>query len=170
MRQVWLNEVRYYKYIVGLCFIIFFCGIFLLNQYNRQHENKGKIINIIFVKNISYIIPIYKVKNNDIIMNVYDDCVISNITKCNYIDTSRLINIHIYYTQINGMYIVFEPPNFTLYFFAFAFTFSISMIMVIVYAYYDFYRLRRIEYKQWSKQKKYDLDIVCEDPTSFLYY
>jgi len=170
MRQVWLSEVRYYKYMLGLCIFLMFCGVVLLNEYYTQHQNGGKIINIIFVRNISYIIPIYKVQRNDIIMNVYDECVVSNITQCNHIDTSRFMNMQIYYQQMNGINIIYNPPNFTLYFSVFAFTFSIMMSLVIFYAYFDFYRLRRMEYKMWSKQKKHDLDIVCEDPTSFLYY
>jgi hypothetical protein len=170
MRQVWLSEVRYYKYMLGLCIFLLFCGCVLFNEYNVQHQNGGKIINIIFIKNISYIVPIYKVQQNDIIMNVYDECVISNITQCKYVNTDRFLHAQIYYHQVNGINIVFQPPNFTLYFSAFAFSFSIMMSIIIFYAYFDFYRLRRKEYKMWSKQKKYDLDMICEDPTSFLYY
>ena len=33
MRQIWIREVRYYKYIVLLCMMLIGCGLFLLNDY-----------------------------------------------------------------------------------------------------------------------------------------
>ena len=171
MRQIWIREVRYYKYVVFLCMILILCGVILLNEYHKQENNIGTIINVIFIKNVSYIIPVYKVRQQENIYNVYDTCVISNVSKCtNNINVEKIINMNVYFEQFNGLYIVFQRNHLPLYFASFAMTFSLLMMLVISYAYFDFSRLRRKEYKTWSVQKKYDLDIENGEHQSFIYY
>jgi hypothetical protein len=171
MRQIWIREVRYYKYVVFLCMILILCGVMLLNEYNKQENNIGTIINIVFIKNVSYVIPVYKVRHREYIYNVYDNCIISNVSKCSKnINVEKNINMNVYFEQLNGFYIILQRNHFPLYFAAFAFTFSVLLIMIIIYAYYDYSRLRKNEYKAWSKQKKYDLDIEIEEHKSFIYF
>lgn len=171
MRQIWIREVRYYKYIVLLCMILILCGVMLLNEYNKQENNIGTVINVIFIKNVSYIIPVYKVRHQETIYNVYDNCVISNVSKCtNNINVEKIINMNVYFEQFNGFYIVLQRNHLPLYFASFAMTFSLLMMLIISYAYFDFSRLRKKEYKTWSAQKKYDLDIETGDNVSFIYY
>lgn len=167
MRTIWIREVRYYKYMMLLCGVLFVSACILLNEYNKQETNIGAVINIQYIYNASYIIPIYKVKTNNTIYNVYDDCVITNITSCS---TRQItINFQVYFEKINNMYIIRERNHFPLYFSAFAFTFGILMVIIISFAYIDFYRLRRREYKMWSKQKKYDVESGECVIKSFLY-
>jgi hypothetical protein len=169
MRTIWIREVRYYKYIICLCILLIICGCVLLNEYKKDENNIGSIINIQYIYNISYVIPIYKVKTSNQIYNVYDYCVIDNITKCNITRRKEeIINIMVYFTRINGIYILAERNHFPLYFSAFAFTFSVLVSMIISYAYFDFNRFRKNEYNKWSKKKKYDIDFV-EENASLLY-
>jgi len=171
MRQIWIREVRYYKYIIFLCMILILCGVMLLNEYQKQENNIGTIINVIFIKNVTYIIPVYKVRQRQNIYNVYDRCVISNVSKCsNNIDIEKIINMNVYFEQFNGLYIVFQRNHLPLYFASFAMTFSLLLLVLISYAYFDYSRLRKKEYKTWSAQKKYDIDIENGEYTSFIYY
>jgi len=171
MRQIWIREVRYYKYIIFLCMILILCGVMLLNEYQKQENNIGTIINVVFIKNVTYIIPVYKVLQRENIYNVYDRCVISNVSECsNNIDIEKIINMNVYFEQFNGLYIVFQRNHLPLYFASFAMTFSLLLLVLISYAYFDYSRLRKKEYKTWSAQKKYDIDIENGEYTSFIYY
>ena len=117
MRQIWIREVRYYKYAVFACLMLIGCGLMLLNEYNKQENNIGTIINVVFIRNVSYIIPVYKVRLQNIIYNVYDHCVISNVSKCtNNINVEKIINMNVYFEQQNGFYIVLQRNHFPLYF------------------------------------------------------
>jgi hypothetical protein len=170
MRTIWIMEVRYYKYISFLCLFLILCGLFLLHEYQKQENNIGTIINVIFIRNVSYIIPVYKVQKYQNIYNVYDNCVISNVSTCsNNINIDNIINMIVYFEQVNGFYIILNRNHVPLYFATFALTFSILLLCIILLAYVDFYRLRRTEYKMWSKQKKYDIDFVENNISSFLY-
>ena len=171
MRQIWIREVRYYKYVILLCIFLSISGLMLLNEYNKQENNIGTVINVVFIKNVSYVIPVYKVRHQKYIYNVYDNCVISNLSKCsNNINIENIINMNVYFEQLNGFYIILQRNHFPLYFAAFAFTFSGLLTMIIMYAYYDYSRLRKNEYNAWSKQKKYDADIETGEYTSFIYF
>lgn len=170
MRTIWIREVRYYKYISFLCVLLIFCGVFLLQEYQKQENNIGTIINVVFIRNVSYIIPVYKVRQNENIYNVYDTCVISNVSTCpKNINIEKIINMLIYFEQINGFYIALQRNHFPLYFASFSLTFSALLLCIILLAYIDFYKMRRNEYKMWSKQKKYDLEFVEKNVSSFLY-
>ena len=170
MRTIWIREVRYYKYISFLCVFLLFCGLFLLKEYQKHDNNIGTIINVAFIRNVSYIIPVYKVQQNENIYNVYDTCVISNVSACPInINIEKIINMMIYFKQINGFYIALQRSHFPLYFASFALTFSTLLLCIILFAYIDFYHMRRKENKMWSKQKKYDLEFVEKNVSSFLY-
>jgi len=151
--------------------ILILCGVMLLNEYQKQENNIGTIINVVFIKNVTYIIPVYKVLQRENIYNVYDRCVISNVSECsNNIDIEKIINMNVYFEQFNGLYIVFQRNHLPLYFASFAMTFSLLLLVLISYAYFDYSRLRKKEYKTWSAQKKYDIDIENGEYTSFIYY
>ncbi len=170
MRTIWIREVRYYKYISFLCLFLIFCGLFLLQEYQKQENNIGTIVNVVFIRNVSYIIPIYKVRQQHQIYNVYDNCVISNVSSCpKNINVEKIINMMVYFEQINGFYIALQRNHFPLYFATFALTFSALLLCIILLAYIDFHHMRCKEYKMWSKQKKYDLEFVEKNVSSFLY-
>jgi hypothetical protein len=171
MRTIWIREVRYYKYISFLCLFLILCGLFLLYQYQKQENNIGTIINVIFIRNVSYIIPIYKVQKHQNIYNVYDNCVISNVSSCPHnINIDNIINMMVYFEQVNGFYIVLQRNHLPLYFATFALTFSVLLLCIIAFAYIHFSHLRLKEYKIWSKQKKYDIDLSEIEFSSFIYY
>ena len=166
MRQIWIQEVRYYKYLVFVCLFLFSMGVFLLNDYHKQMHHSGVIINILIVNNITYTIPVYKVKQNQTIYNMYDRCIFNNYQNC----TQFVSNTIIQYEKINGIFIVSEINFINYYFAVFAFTFSIGMLICITFAYYDFYRIKRKELKLSGKAKKFDIYIENgEYPSSFLY-
>ena len=166
MRYFWIQEVRYYKYLLILDIIIIICGIILLRDYQQKLENSGTIITIHIINNITYTIPIYKVEHSQTIYNMYDKCIFNNYQNC----TSYTSNTFIYYEKINGFYIVSEMNYMSFYFSIFAFTFSIGMIICISFAYYDFYRLKYKESQISQKAKKMDIYIEeGEYPKSYLY-
>lgn len=165
MRQIWIREVRHYKYIMLLCCVTFVIGLFLLHEYHQQEHNIGTIINVMFIQNVSYTVPIYKVRINNIIYNVYDNCIIHNISSCNH---KKITFNEVYIERINGMYIVTSRNHFLLYFSVFIITLGIGILLITSYAYLEFFRFRNNEYKSWSKQKKYDLDNL-ESSTSIFF-
>jgi hypothetical protein len=56
------------------------------------------------------------------IYNVYVHCVVSNVSKCsNNINIDKIINMNVYFEQLNGFYIILQCNHFSLYFAAFAF-------------------------------------------------
>lgn len=168
MRTYWIREVRYYKYAICVCIALIFCGILLLNEYAKD-DNNGLIITSEMIHNITYSIPIYKVMTEGNIYIMYDQCVIVNVTRCK--QPHFTTNMIVHYRKINGFYVISNRQYFLLYFAVFALSFSILMLMLILYAYYDFYKLRKQEFKKWSKHKKCDIDMIIEnDPTSFLFY
>ncbi len=168
MRTYWIREVRYYKYAVFVCFALMLCGIFLLNEYTKDNNN-GLIITTELIHNITYSIPIYKVMTEGSIYIMYEQCVIVNITECK--QPHFTTNMIVHYRKINGFYVILNRQHFLLYFAVFALSFAILMLILISYAYYDFYRLRKQEFKEWSKHKKCDMDMIVEnDPKSFLFY
>jgi len=166
MRQIWIQEVKYYKYMVFICLFLFSMGIFLLNDYQDKIYRTGVIVNIMVVNNITYTMPIYKVKQNKTIYYMYDKCIFNNYQNCTQYNSNTII----YYENINGIFIVSEMNFISFYFAVFAFTFSIGMLICITFAYYDFYRMKHKEAKLNGKAKK--LDIYMEEseyPSSFLY-
>jgi hypothetical protein len=171
MRHIWNSEVRYYKYALFASIVLFFSGVYLLEYDNQLTKNQGIIINIIYIKNFTIIVPIYKIKNENNIYNIYDKCVLENNTNCNSL-TLFTINSIIYFEKINGLYIASEKNNFLLYLSVFFLTFSIGMILIICIAYFEFNRIKRKEFKISKKQKKYDLPMTIQDCyiESFLYY
>ena len=169
MRTIWIREVRYYKYAVFICMFLILCGIILLNEYSKQNNNIGIIINTDLIHNITYSIPIYKVMKEGNIYIMYDPCIIVNVTECT--QTHFTANMIVHFRKINGYYIVSNRDHFLLYFAIFALSFASLILTVISYAYYDFYKLRKKEFRMWSNQKKYDMDIIVEnDPSSYLFY
>jgi hypothetical protein len=171
MRHIWNSEVRYYKYALFASVVMFFCGVYLLDYDNQLTKNQGIIINIIYIKNLTIIIPIYKIKKENNIYNIYDKCVLENNTNCHRFDLFT-INSIIYFEKINGLYVVSEKNNFLLHLSVFFLTFSIGMILIICVAYFEFNRVKRKEFKISQKQKKYDLLMTDQDChiESFLYY
>ncbi len=169
MKTYWIREVRYYKYAIFACITLILCGIVILNEYFKDNNNNGIILTTELLHNITYSIPIYRVLKEGNIYIMYDKCVIIYITECKQSYFTK--NMVVYYKKINGFYIIFNREYFMLYFAIFIFAFSILMLTFILYAYYDFYKLRQIEFKTWSKQKKCDIDMCIEnDPSSFLFY
>ena len=126
MKLFWIREVRYYKYILISCIFLIGCGLLLLDEYRQQGNNIGIITNTIYVRNITYIIPIYKVRKDNIIYNVYEHCVIENITKCN--QNNFTSNMLVYFEKINGYYIITNRNHFMLYMSMFSFAFSIIVM------------------------------------------
>ena len=171
MKHIWNSEVRYYKYALFASFVIFLCGIYLLDYDNQLSKNHGIIVNVIYIKNATMIIPIYKIKKENNTYNIYDKCVLENNTNCHKFDQFTKKSI-IYFEKINGLYIVSEKNNFLLHLSIFFLTFSIGMILIICIAYFEFNRVKRKEFKISQKQKKYDLPMTIQDChiESFLYY
>jgi hypothetical protein len=141
-------------------------GVILLNDYQEKLPRTGVIINIIVVNNITYTLPIYRVKQNETVYYMYDRCIFNNYQNCSHYDSNTII----YYEKINGFYIVSEMNFISFYFAVFAFTFSIGMLICVTFAYYDFYRMKRKESKINIKSKKHDLFIEDDEYPSTLLF
>lgn len=169
MRHFLIKEVRYYKYILILSMFLVFSGYLLLSEFYEKEKNVGIIVNVYIIKNISYVIPIYKVKKENIIYNVYDNCIIQNVTKCKSINYN--INILVNFEKINGNYIIIENNKFSLYFGIFTICLAILAMIGVSFGYYEYFRIKKIENTMWSKQKKSDNDTNhIENYDSILFY
>jgi hypothetical protein len=157
MRHFWIKEVRYYKYILVLSIFLIFSGYLLLTEFYEKEKNIGIIVNVYIIQNVSYIIPVYKVKKDNIIYNMYDSCILQNVTNCKNLNYN--INILVHFEKINGNYIIIENNNFLFYFGIFAISIAIIVMSAVSFAYYEYFRIRNLENIVWSKQKKLDIDV-----------
>jgi len=157
MRQIWIEEVRYYKYILMCSIFLLFCGLYLTNEYHQQNNNTGKVVNIIYMQNITYQYPIFKVqKDNNIIYNVYDKCILTNITSCSEKQIHHYHNNIIYFEYINGLYILSNKNNFLLFVATFSLAISFLSFMIVTIGYTEYIRLRMREKRVWGMSKKND--------------
>jgi hypothetical protein len=189
MRQIWIQEVRYYKYLAMLCILLFGLGLFLLHDHQQRHNNtNGIIVNVIFIQNVSNIIPVYKVQQNNVIFNVYDKCICNSYKNCSNLP----INNNIYFEKVVGCnsfdnigdksgtytnipdsfsyYVISDINQIPLFFGWFAISFSFCTMLCLLYAYCDFFNFMRKERRLVGHSKKSDLPVYVQDlPKSYLY-